>query len=262
MQTTVYADFRDNLPPKVQFPPTPDKAAFPRPPRYDNPMPDGDSTCWTTIRNAAAGDPLARDDFARRYEPVLRAYLTSRWQGSLLAAEIDDGVNQTFVELLRQNGGLERFDFQRPGGFRAFVYGIARNVARRFEDRRTSDAQRFGPSASLAEKSDDDSSLSVVFDRAWAVMIVHRARKLLTELAAAGDAAAQRRVEILRLRFEEGLPIRDVALRCQIDADLAHREYAKARREFEQAFRHVVAEEFGTTADLDRRCAEINALLG
>jgi RNA polymerase sigma factor (sigma-70 family) len=225
-------------------------------------MSDGDSTCWTTIRNAAAGDPLARDDLVRRYEPVLRAYLGSRWQGSPLVAEIDDGVNQTFVELLRQDGGLERFDFQRPGGFRAFVYGIARNVARRFEVRCATEAQRFGAAVSLAEQSADDSSLSVVFDRAWAVMIVHRARRRLTELAATAGEAAQRRVEILRLRFEEGLPIRDVAVRCQIDADVAHREYAKARREFEQAFRYVVAEEFGTTADLDRRCAEINALLG
>ncbi len=225
-------------------------------------MSDGDSTCWTTIRHAAAGDPQAREVFARQYEPVLRAYLKSRWQGSPLAADIDDGVNQTFVELLRENGGLQRLAADRSGGFRAFVYGIARNVARRFEERRATDAQRFGGAASLAHQPASESSLSVVFDRAWAVMIVHRARRRLTEVAMAAGEAAVRRVELLRLRFEEGLPIRDIAVRCQIDAELAHREYAKARAEFRQAFRQVVAEEFGSKEDLDRRCAEVHALLG
>jgi hypothetical protein len=37
-----------------------------------------DATCWTLIRDAASGDPAARDRFARVYRPVVRAYLAAR----------------------------------------------------------------------------------------------------------------------------------------------------------------------------------------
>ena len=48
-----------------------------------------------------------------------------------------------------------------------------------------------------------------------------------------GDAAI-RRVDLLRLRFEEGLPIREIADRWDVDPVHLHREYAKGRREFKR----------------------------
>ncbi len=38
------------------------------------------STCWTVIQGAAAGRGDDRDQFARRYAPVVRAYLGARWR--------------------------------------------------------------------------------------------------------------------------------------------------------------------------------------
>ena len=45
-------------------------------------MTPADDTCWALIHAAAAGDRAARDDFARLYEPVARAYFATRWAQS------------------------------------------------------------------------------------------------------------------------------------------------------------------------------------
>lgn len=74
-----------------------------------------DSTCWTVLRAAAAGANEARGAFAGRYEPMVRAYLAARWRGSPLMQELDDAVQEAFVECLRQGGGLERATFAASG---------------------------------------------------------------------------------------------------------------------------------------------------
>ena len=49
-------------------------------------MPAPDATCWTLIRDAAAGDPAARDRFARAYLPAVRAYLAQAGAAGDVAA--------------------------------------------------------------------------------------------------------------------------------------------------------------------------------
>src|SRR5690349_11127268 len=98
-------------------------------------MDRADSTCWTVIQGAAAGSATDRDDFVRRYSPVIRAYLTARWQNSTYRQEIEDGVQEVFLESFRHGGILERANPVPPGGFRPFLYGVARNVALRMEAR-------------------------------------------------------------------------------------------------------------------------------
>ena len=95
-----------------------------------------DSTCWTLLRDAAAGGEVSRAEFAARYAPVVRAYLAVRWRGSKLLRELDDTVQDVFIECLRDGGLLERARADRPGGFRAFLYGAVRKVALRAEARR------------------------------------------------------------------------------------------------------------------------------
>ena len=96
-----------------------------------------DETCWTMIRDAAAGETAARDRFAHRYQPALEAYLRARWRGmTRLLGEVEDATQEIFVECFRSGGALEKAEPGRPGGFRAFVYGVARNVARRTESQR------------------------------------------------------------------------------------------------------------------------------
>src|SRR5262249_48893927 len=138
-----------------------------------------ESTCWTVIRGAAAGNGLDRDQFARRYAPVVRAYLTARWPGGARQQEIDDAVQEVFVECFRRGGVLERVGEGRPGGFRAFLYGVARNVALRVETDRARQNVRQAPGGSALDRvAASEASLSTVFDRAWAKALVREAARL------------------------------------------------------------------------------------
>src|SRR6516164_7306923 len=95
-----------------------------------------DFTCWSLLRDAAAGGEASLAEFAARYAPVVRAYLAVRWRGSKLLRELDDTVQDVFIECLRDGGLLERARADRPGGFRAFLYGAVRKVALRAEAQR------------------------------------------------------------------------------------------------------------------------------
>ena len=92
-------------------------------------MPTPDSTCWTVIQAAAAGSATDRQAFARRYGPVVRAYLATRWRSSPCLHDLDDAVQEVFVECFKPDGVLDRAD--RDRGFRPFLYGVVRNVALR-----------------------------------------------------------------------------------------------------------------------------------
>src|SRR3954470_1231443 len=135
-----------------------------------------DSTCWTLLRGAAAGGDGPRAEFAARYAPVVRTYLASRWRDTNLLQDLDDAVQDVFVECLREDGLLGRVRADHPGGFRAFLYGAARNVALRVEVRRGRRLAR-GPSedVDLADVPGDEETPSRVFDRAWARAILREA---------------------------------------------------------------------------------------
>ena len=219
------------------------------------------STCWTLIRAAAGGSPQQREEFARRYAPVLRAYLAARWRGSQLLQDVDDAVQDVFVECLRPGGALARLDPSRPGGFRAFLYGVARNVALRRESRRPRPPSGDGPA--LDAIPDDHTSLSRVFDRAWAKAILREAARLQDERARALGERARRRVELLRLRFHQNLPIRDIARRWGVEAAALHHEYARAREEFRAALLDVVAFHHAGAPDAaEEECRKLLTLLG
>ena len=66
-----------------------------------------ESTCWTMIRAAAAGSATDREELARRYLGVVRAYLAARWRGTVLRDDRDDATQAVFVECFRQGGALE-----------------------------------------------------------------------------------------------------------------------------------------------------------
>src|SRR5262245_8603653 len=226
-------------------------------------MAERDSTCWTLLRDAAAGGEASRVAFALRYTPVVRAYLAARWRGSKLIHELDDTVQDVFLECLRDGGLLERAQADRPGGFRAFLYGAVRNVALRVETRRA---------RQLAREADDvidleavpgrEEALSQVYDRAWARAVVRQAAERQTTLAGQRGEAAVRRVELLRLRCHEGLPIREIARLWDTDAATLHHEYARARQEFRSALCEVVAFHHpGTPEDVDRECMQLLSLL-
>ncbi len=236
--------------------------------RYNGPMTvlysNSDSTCWTLIRGAAAGHEEDREDFARRYVTVVRAYLGHRWRASRLIDELDDVVQEVFVECFRQDGVLDRIRENQPGSFRAFLYGVTRNVALRCE-KRIGRLRNHQPTTGL--DSDlvvtDELTLSRVFDRAWARTLLRQAGNLQEERAREGGTRARRRVELLRLKSQESLPIREIARRWKADAAQVHKDYARARKEFKAALEEVLSFHHpGCSAtDIEEKCTEVLNLL-
>jgi len=211
-----------------------------------------EATCWTVIRGAAAGRGEARAEFARRYGSVIRAYLGARWKDLPLVHEIDDATQDVFLDCFRENGALARADDSRPFG--AFLYGVVRNVARRVERESARNGLQLHSGFDLETR---EKSLSGAFDRAWARSIMKQAAALQRSKAA-GDERAAVRVELLRLRFQEDLPIREIATRLGEDPAKLHREYAVARAEFRAALREVVAEHHPhTPGDVERECQRL-----
>jgi RNA polymerase sigma-70 factor (ECF subfamily) len=223
-----------------------------------------ESTCWTVLREAAAGEQGARDRFAARYAPMVRAYLAARWRTSPLDQELDDAVQEVFVECLRQGGALETVRADRAGGFRPFLYGVVRNVALRFERSRAVRLKRQAADGPEPDRlPSDEEALSRVFDRAWARALMREAAARQEALAGARGEAARRRVALLRLRFGDGLPVREIARLWQADPAALHHEYARARAEFREALLDVLAQHHaGPRAALERECRELLGLLG
>ena len=216
-----------------------------------------DLTCWTLIRDAAGGDADAQERFARVYRPVARGALGGRWKGSPRAAWVEDAVQDVFVECFKPGGVLASADAE-SGGFRGFFLAVVRNVARRHEE-------KYRPAVPLPDECPaEDTSLSVAFDKAWARALLKEAARVQAETARESGGRAVKRVELLRLRFQEGLPIRAIAEKWDEDAAKLHHEYATARDEFRAALRSVVAfhQPAATGAALDDACRELLALVG
>jgi RNA polymerase sigma-70 factor (ECF subfamily) len=218
-----------------------------------------DSTCWTVVRRAAEGDAEAREEFARRYSPVIRAYLGSRWRDSPLLGELDDAAQEVFIDCFKGGGVLGRADPDRPGGFRAFFYGVIRKKALELE--RKYARRRVRPpdeSLGMDRLPSDDDGLSTIFDRAWAVAILEEAGDRQAELACERGEDAVRRVELLELRFAEGMPIREIARLWNVDPAHLHHEYARARDEFRAALAEVVSfHHRGTPGEVERECSRL-----
>lgn len=209
------------------------------------------------MRGAAEGDEASRAEFARHYAPILRAYFGARWRGSPLQAEVDDAVQEVFVDFFKEDGALHRLDSGRAGGFRPFLYGVARTVGLRCETRRARRQEE--DAGSGIEHAVDEDTLSYEFDRAWALRLVERASEEQTEAARRAGPEAARRVELLRLRFHDQMPIRDIAKLWNVSPARLHREYRKARIEFRQALFRTVAfhAPSATSVEIEKQCESI-----
>ncbi len=223
-------------------------------------QPTGAETCWTLIRDAAAGEDRSR--FSHRYVPVVRAFLAARWKGSPLANDLDDALQEVFLECFRERGALAKAEEARGVRFRAYLFGIVRNVALRFE-RSVGRAQgkRRGESFALDEVPGDDQT-SRQFERTWALAMIREAAALQKSEARAGDDDARRRVELLELRFQGELPIREIAARWEEDVAVVHQAYRRARQEYRDCLLRVVAfHDPGSPDEIERECQGLIGLL-
>lgn len=224
---------------------------------------NSDTTCWDLIRAAASGDVAERERFVIWYQSPIRAYLIARWRGSRYMDFLDDAVQEVFAECFRSEGPLQRIDPEQ-GGFRAYLYGLVRNVARQCERKffNTRELTVEGDMM-LAELAQDEAVLSGIFDRAWAQAVMKQAADVQRQHAQVAGVDALKRIELLQLRFYEGMPIRDIAARWGMDPAKVHREYAKARSEFRSAlFEVIAAQQPGSAKELQQRAMELISLLG
>ena len=223
-----------------------------------------DSTRWTVIRRAAQGSLPDRDHFARRYGPVIRAYLGARWRGTPLAAEVEDAAQQVFLDCFREDGALTRVDPEKGPGFRAFLYGVARNVALMTERTRARQRERQPTSDfDLEAQPAREDSLGRVFDRAWAQAVLRDAVQRQLEHARAKGPEALRRHRLLALRHGEDLPLRDIAVRWDVERSVLYREYRKAREEFRRALAEVLRDlNGGGPAAIEAECERLVRHLG
>ncbi len=223
------------------------------------------ATSWDLIRAAAGGERGAQDRFVLRYGPVVQAFLASRLRNRAGFLEAGDAFQEVFLECLKANGALEKAAPRRAGGFRAFLFGITRNVCARLEERRARrDSIDSLETVEAPEALGTQEDAVRAFDRAWAVTTMRVVRDEHAAYAATRGPAAERRVELLRLRFQEGLPIREIAQLWNEDAAKLHRDYLTARREFTGILRRVVAEEMGEADDQEiaHECRRLLETLG
>lgn len=208
-------------------------------------MNSSESTSWNLVLGAAAGSD--RDRFASVYQSAIEAYLAQRWRNSPLESEVPDAVQEVFVEMFRSDGALGKLDRDRCSSFRAFLFGVVRNVARRCELRRQRRHQ-----ASLDDPdvlSSPGDSLSQHFDRTWAHNLLRIALQVLVADAEREGADAVRGVEVLRLRFQEGIPIREIARQQGCDPKVLHRLFDRQKRRFELVLRSLLEPRPGATVD-------------
>jgi RNA polymerase sigma-70 factor (ECF subfamily) len=221
-----------------------------------------DETIWTLIERAGSGDAGPRNDFVRVYLPLVRSYLGERWRGGRLASEIEDAAQDALIECLKEGGLLERAERGRPRGFRAFLFGAVRNVARRYEAAQAAPTRPHTESSMPSDSRATDDGLGGLLDREWARTLMREAAEHHRRTALVRGATAREGVELLRLRFEEGLAIRDIARRWGREAAEVHRRYRQARQEFQRSLRRVVAFHQPETAEIDQECRRLLELLG
>lgn len=224
-----------------------------------------DETSWSLVEDAARGEREARDSIARIYLPVVDVYFRARWARRGMIDLVDDAVQDVFMDLMRPAGALARAERHHAGGgFRAFLRGVARNVALRYEERAVRRGRR---EVALDTHGTDeiealDDAPPRAFDKAWAQALMKAARERQARRAARAGEEALRRVELLRLRFVEGLPIRAIAARWGERPQRIHQEYARARREFADALTATVAvHQPGTPGEVHRECVRLLGLL-
>ena len=230
------------------------------PPNNDRPNKgvSSQTTSWTLIAAAAEGAIGERNEFIRRYMPVIHAYLNARWRSSrYLRSRIDDASQDVFLECFQPDGPLTKVDRNRR--FRTYLYGIVRNIALRIEQpRRQADVQAASASR-FAKIESREADLERVFDRAWALQVLKETAELQMARARLAGNEAERRVELLRLRIEENLPVRVIAQQWDDDAGRLHRELSKAKVEFRNLLREIVSgrHPLASAAEVDDECREI-----
>lgn len=215
--------------------------------RYDFQVALPRTTSWSLIELAASGDAVGREEFARRYDPVVRSVICARWKLSREHADVDDATQEVFVRCFRENGPLARADRQRPQGFRAYLYGIVRNVTAEAERREGSRREVTGDQTEQLKAAESrEAALSQVFERAWHRLILQETAELLDRRATGPRRVAAQ--SALHLRMHGGVKPAEIATRLGIEVSVVYELIREAKAQYRAAFLEVMASHY---PDLD-----------
>lgn len=220
-----------------------------------------DTTHWSVVLGAAEGQAEARDEFCRTYGRVVRAYLCARWRLPGQHENVEEGVQEVFVECFKERGALSRVDPARP--FRAYLYGVTSTAAAALERKWRKRDRDHGVSGFEPDRVErDEATLSQVFDREWARLVGREARRLFVARSAEGEAGA-RRARCLELRYHHGRPPREIAAELGVQVERVYEMLHQAKAEYRRALLEVVSQHHpgATRADLERICGELAGLL-
>ena len=122
---------------------------------------------------------------------------------------------------------------------------------------------RLQPQEALDCIDSSDASQSQVFDRAWARLVVREAYDTL--IADGGTCPdALRRLQVLRLRYQEGLPPREIARRLAIaDVRAVYQMLSTGRTQFRRALTAVMRSynPSASPSEIERYCRDLLGLL-
>tara|TARA_R110002094_G_scaffold60544_3_gene71174 strand:+ start:1858 stop:2505 length:648 start_codon:yes stop_codon:yes gene_type:complete len=192
---------------------------------------------------AATSSVTQRDRFCRRYSPLIETYLASRWRLPRGHERVADGTQDVFLQLFKPNGALKGVDPSRPGGFRAYLYGVTTKVASE-RDRVAARQQRErgDPRMELDQLGSSWASQSQAFDQAWARLVFQEAYETMVAQFE-GDPTALRSLQVLQLRYDEALPPREIAKRLVIaDVRVVYQVLDTGKAKFRRALLSVMAE--------------------
>lgn len=219
-----------------------------------------DSTCWSVVIQAASGDPLMRQEFCRLYEPVIRAYLASRWRRPRDHEDVTDATQEVFIHCLRDGGALGRVDPRHPGGLRGYLYGVTSRTAMQIERQRAR-WQRDGSHRAVEPEriEANEATLSHAFDQAWATMLAREALRRQRRAAEAGDERLRQRMFCLEQRMIHGRWPREIAPLIGLPAQRVSELLREAMGDFRAALLGVMAEFHPDESEreLERRCEKL-----
>jgi len=221
-----------------------------------------DSTAWSMIVAAGAGEHAARARFAQHYDSVIRAYLSARWRLPTTHEAVDDAAQEVFVQCFKPGGALQGVEASGPARFRTYLYAVVRNVADRIERDKGVRRAAQEPSAGLDQLAHDEATLSRVFDRAW-VGTITRSAWLLMVSRLSQDATGRDRIQVLDLRFRDGLAAGAIAERLKLEPGYVYQQLRNAKRDFRTALVDVVGSQHpgSTKEEVEARCVDLVALL-
>jgi RNA polymerase sigma factor (sigma-70 family) len=202
-------------------------------------VPRFQTTLWSEIARAGAGNLAAMNDFLRRYQGPVYEYLVAR---GLQAADAEDVTQDVFQRILQAD--LLRKADQERGRFRSLLLGITKNILRE-RGRRNRTRKRGGGRKEVSLNPDlDDAPEPVLavhrderFDRIWVAHLVDAA---IQEAERTDRRRGTRYMEVLAARTVDQMKYQELAARFRLSLQDVKNHLHRARLEVGRQVRRLV----------------------